>query len=83
METFFGPEDHDRYVLWLESNPQGYVLQHNQTTDLVLHRSNCNKIGAHRAPPPRGRIWTNYPKDCSNNLADFDNATRHCTRCNP
>jgi hypothetical protein len=74
MEIFSGIEDHDRYIAWINAHSRdGFVLHSNSPPDgaLKLHLARCRFIGANGAPPPRGDIWTNYPKRCSTDRAEL------------
>jgi DGQHR domain-containing protein len=73
METFFGPQDHDPYLEWLDSHPGDFVLHANTpiNKEFVLHRATCRWIGANGSKPSNGAVWTNYPKRCSTNPAEL------------
>ena len=74
MATFSGIEDHDRYIAWINAHSQdGFVLHSNSPPNgaLMLHLARCRFIGADDAPPPRGDVWTNYPKRCSTDRAEL------------
>jgi hypothetical protein len=84
MDEFFGAEDNDRYLAWLDQHPDGYVLQSNQGTDQKLHRASCRWVGADGASPPQGAVWTSYRKRCSlNRQALRALATGERQFCNP
>ncbi len=88
MPYFSGAQDHHAYVQWVDEHPDGYVVQFNQSTALVLHLATCGCI---RGTPPFGEVWTNYPKLCDATrtaaIAEARQrsgiAPRPCGRCQP
>lgn len=84
MPEFYGQDDHDPYVQWLQNHPDGYVLQFNQNSDVKLHRASCRHIGGGGAVPPSGTIWTTYRKRCSEDRAALLAASnQQCGSCSP
>jgi hypothetical protein len=74
MEIFSGPDDHARYIKWINGHSwNGFVLHSNSPPDgqLVLHRASCNLIGANGTQPPVGTVWTNYTKRCSTDRTEL------------
>ena len=57
----------------IELTPISPVLHSNSPPNgaLKLHLARCRFIGANGAPPPRGDVWTNYPKRCSTDRAEL------------
>jgi len=90
MEIF--DKNDQGYVLWLNQNPKGVVLNANNPPNdhyLVAHRATCFTISG---TPSRGRDWTNkYIKSCGKSLADvtkwtmdkFDRKPHSCGHCLP
>jgi DGQHR domain-containing protein len=92
LETFFGRDDHDRYMEWLGKHSNAFVLHANTpiNKEFVLHRAICRCIGGARSTPPNGEVWTAYPKRCSSDpleLSGFADGLGarlfHCGICHP
>lgn len=81
------------YVRWLETHPQGYVLNTSRSPRpdyLILHRASCKSVSRAAEPPVR---WTtgDYIKVCAGNPAEIEHWCRQergaspqpCGQCHP
>ena len=81
-------DDEDGYERWLESHPNGYVLNTGTTRgsgDVTLHRARCGLI----APRPNLRWTHDYIKVCSTDESEVtgwacrkrDEELKKCEKC--
>jgi hypothetical protein len=82
MEIF--NNDDQGYQLWLNQNPNGFVLNANNPPNaryLVAHRASCFTING---TPSRGKDWTKkYIKVCANKLSEISGWTQEKFGCEP
>lgn len=83
--------DDDAYLRWLETNPDGFVLNTRNPPSpdyVMLHRAKCLDIST-----PKRSNWTTtgYLKVCSNDIAELEGWIAQttggqmtpCKRCKP
>ncbi len=67
-------DDDGDYLKWVESNPQGFVINCNRQPNsryLILHRADCHTI---IGTPANGESWTSgYMKVCSLDSMELKN----------
>lgn len=92
---FLRPEQEDAYARWVESHPEGFVLNHprgSRFTGNIVHRANCDAVQRAIRDTAGGRLIRDYVKFCTPHLDDVEPALqaltpgaefRPCRRCNP
>lgn len=88
--------DDDGYLVWVKTNPDGYVLNVRVQADpnyVVLHRANCRSISDENLTPG-AYTARHYRKVCALSVSDLNEAARkegrrdgsfskRCGLCNP
>jgi len=88
VDIFHDVEDaeaHEKFVKWLDRNPDGFYINCKTARDMVLHRSSC----FHASPLELGSLTKNR-KACSSNWHKLDDwvteqsgKLRICRDCAP
>lgn len=78
--------DHDKFVRWMDANPDGFFLNYKSPSNLMLHRVHCDHLDFKEKVS-----LTSNKKLCSTNREELEawvrersaQKLRYCSHCKP